>query len=170
MTERNEALNIEREAFRKNPSYNWADFQKAVRACGGDALNPSLPWNPRSPGDNMALYGFVPVDDLMVYSVLDDEFKLPSFSGVYAVTAVYHRAISRHETVTGYLHLLYIGSARDIEKRMKDKMHWYNRFKEREEKHTYIHLWVIPTPDYKRIERDLIRRMRPLLNIHHRNG
>lgn len=170
MIERSQVLEAERKAFRSDPSYNFADFQEVVQLVGGDSYSPAIPWHPRSPGDNMAWYGFRISDELEVFSLLDDEWKLPTFSGVYAVTVVYHGRFNDDGTTVGYLHLLYIGSAKSISDRMKDKKHWYNRAKEWEPRDCSVHLWVIPTPDYKRIERDLIRRMRPLFNIHHRNG
>lgn len=170
MTDRNVLLDQERKAFREDPNYNWADFQEIVTLTGGDKFSPAVKRYPWSPGDNMAFYGFRPADDYETFSVLDDEWKLPTFSGVYAVTSVYHGRFNDDGTTVGYMHLLYIGCAQDIAKRMLDRKHWYNRAKEREPRDVHVQLWVIPTTDYRRIERDLIRRMRPLFNIHHRNG
>lgn len=170
MMKRNDDLEAERKAFRNDPNYNWADFQEVVQLCGGDDLSPAVRWIPRSPGDNMGWHGFRRAEEFMVFSVLDDEFKLPSFAGVYAVTAVYHGRLDEHNLTVGFLHLLYIGSSQDIAKRLSNKNHWYNRFKSREPQDVRVELWIIQTPDHRRIERDLIRRMRPLLNIQYRNG
>lgn len=160
-----------RKIFRTDPNCSYVEFAEVVHLTGGDNLTPAVRWCPKSPGDNMGILGFRRWREFATYSVLDDEFKLPTFSGVYAVTTVYHGKMTDNGALTqGFLHLLYIGSARSIADRMKDKNHWYNRALRREPPDCHTELWVIPTTDYRRIERDLIRSLRPLFNIQHRNG
>lgn len=170
MTDNQQILEAERKAFRSDPNYNFADFQEIVSLTGGDRFSPAQNWHPQSPGDNMAYFGFRPWIECATFSVLSDEWKMPTFAGVYAVTTVYHGAFNDCGTTVGYLHLCYIGSSKCIAERVNNPQHYYRRMVQREPKHVHTELWVMPTTDYRRIERDLIKRLRPLFNIHHRNG
>lgn len=63
-------------------------------------------------------------------------------------------------------HLVYIGSSKNIRKRVLSSHHLYRRLLNRG---LFAYTRHIVTEDYISLERQLIRERKPLLNIHH-NG
>ena len=154
--------------YAKDPTIDFCEFQELVNLLGGNQYFPAYTERPRSPGDNLTMYGFRYWMEHATFSRFDDEWKLPTFSGVYAVATVYPGPMVDGLT-TGAFHLLYIGSAKNIAARIEgDRDHWYHRACERLTE--AVQLYVLPTRDYRSVEKSLIRYLRPLFNIHHRNG
>lgn len=158
-----------RDDARGNKRFDYCTFQSEVNDLGGDEFSPAFLEYPDAPGDNLTYYGFKHWMKHATYSYIDDDFKLPTFSGVYAVTCIYPGPpFSR--PMLGWLHVLYVGSAKNIAERVSHADHWYQRaLRHFKKKRPFsVGLYVLPTTDYKIYEKSLIRSLRPLFNIHHR--
>lgn len=159
------------EAAQKAKKFDYCDFIELVNCIGGDDHVPAFNDRPEYPGDNMGWFGFKYWMEHATFSVVEGKWKLPTCSGVYAVTAVYPGENFLDTSRAGALHTLYVGCAENIAKRVSHPDHWYQRARRKFQK-TKFHagLYVLPTTDYKLYERSLIRGLRPMFNIHHRHG
>lgn len=152
---------------RQQPDFNFCRFQRLVNNVGGIGPYQAYPSKARFIGDRLTQYGFK-YDFEHEYNEID-EMSIPRGAGVYAITAinVYHRETG---TETGYGHLMYIGSARNIAARVTQPTHWWAKCMRRLDKvDRMVWLHVLLTDDYKWVEKCLIRELRPWLNIQH-NG
>lgn len=162
-------MDVLREAARNSGRFDYCEFREMVNLLGGDYNTPACEMDPEYAGDNMAWLGFKKWHEYATFSVIEDKWKLPTFSGVYAVTCACKGKNFLERT--GYLHTIYVGSAKNIAQRVSNPGHWYqraqNRFRGRP---IIVGLYVLPTTDYRIYERSLIQVLRPFFNIHHRNG
>jgi hypothetical protein len=88
-------------------------------------------------------------------------FGPPSSPGVYGVFV--HDPRNRNER------LIYIGSSKDVRKRVLNSNHIYLRAFRRFQ-NLYVITKTLDTEDYARIEKVLIKHFRPMFNITYRNG
>lgn len=163
-------LAVLRDAVFGQSDFDYCQYQELVTLLGGDEWSPAVTEPPKYPGDNLGYYGLKYWMDHATFSVIDDEWKLPTFSGVYVVTCIYPGPNFLEEDKAGCLHTLYVGCAENIAKRVSHPDHWYQRAQRRFAKKFHVGLYVLPTTDYRLYERSLIRTLRPFFNIHHRNG
>lgn len=90
-----------------------------------------------------------------------DVFGPPSCPGIYAVVV---RNFS-----FGSEHVLYVGSAANIRERVRGHLHPYGVVYERLGSAYIVGLRFLVCDNYREREREAIRSLRPVLNIHH-NG
>ena len=154
--------------YRNERAFDYCEYQETVNHLGGDQFSPAYNDPPDVAGDNLKMYGFKFWMDYATFSPIKDEWEMPTFSGVYAVTAIQQGRYWGSPPV-GALHILYIGSAKNIAARVETPGHWYQRVLERNELGGVAPLYVLPTTHYQLYERSLIRSLRPWFNIHH-NG
>ena len=136
-------------------TWDFCKVQRLINELGGFEYYPSFPKGCVN-GDRLTQYGF------------DFGHKdTPNDAGVYAVVAFgYNEDVAPH--IFGSEHLLYIGSSKNIRKRLFTPGHWYDRCYERLGG-SIVYTRHLITNDYLHVEKSLIRTLRPLLNIHH-NG
>ena len=84
------------------------------------------------------------------------EFGWHDITGVYAVCSMRYNRVKVH----------YIGSSKDIGKRLGNVNHPYRVIYG---KFNLVHIRYIETQDYKNVEKEMIAKFKPRLNIHH-NG
>lgn len=146
------------------PAFDFCALQRFVNNVGGCDEHPAFPTAPRWAGDRLTQYGFG-----------ERIWMPPAVPGVYAITACITDCIPRFGGSTdfvprGYEHIIYIGCSKNIAKRLEHPDHPWNIIDERlfaDENGRAIR--VLPTEDYRWVEKSLIRTLRPLLNIQH-NG
>lgn len=166
-TDRLEAL---RRMAQTDPDFDYCVFQDMVNAVGGDQYSPAFQEDLQVPSERLKPYGFKYWMSHATFSIVTDEWQYPTFSGVYAVVAIHPGSMVTGMTV-GAQHVLYIGCAKNIAARIGHRDHWYQRAMVLEERcDCVVQLFVLPTTDYRLYERSLIRTLRPLFNVHHRNG
>lgn len=130
-------------------------MQRLINELGGLEGYPAFPKETVN-GDRLTQYGF------------DYGSKAtPTEAGVYAVVAFAYDP-NKHASLVGSEHLLYIGSSKNIQKRVFHTDHWYtkcyNRFQG-----SIVYTRHLLTDDYLYVEKSLIKTLRPRLNIIH-NG
>lgn len=159
-----------------DPSFDFCQFQRFVNNVGGGhGLVSYAGSTPEFIGDRLTQYGFCDWSDLIphVDEKLDRWETLPCRPGVYAVCALVTKSdptVFGAEPV-GASHLLYIGSAKNIKKRVLSTGHPYQRCVDRlvsERNTVVVYVRVLLTNDYLWAERSLIRTLRPCLNIQHK--
>lgn len=99
--------------------------------------------------------------------VKNDEYFIPKSSGVYAISC--GMMVPAGETWRmASQHIMYIGSAQNIAKRVSHPNHWFNIINERYPiLNVAVWLDVLLTDEFRYIEKCLIKEVRPLLNIQH---
>ena len=127
---------------------DFCQFQRFINNIGGTDEHPAFPTEPIRVGDRLTQYGF------------SSAGPPPGEPGVYAVCC--SAMWVRH----GAEHLLYIGSSANMFKRVMNPNHPY-RVAYNRTGSAYTRYLVID--DFRRVERSLIRTLRPWLNIQH-NG
>lgn len=150
----------------KYPSLDYCRFQHFVNSVGGCDDFPAFnPPDNRQHGERLMQYGFI------AKQWDPDGEPWPALPGVYAISVLQLCFSDGVWTANGSEHVLYIGSSRNIQARLRNNHPWHEKIQERffrldqavivRYKVTNSFLWE---------ERSLIRTIRPLLNIHHRNG
>lgn len=156
------------------PAFDFCQFQRFVNNLGGSPEFRAHNVEPEFVDDRLSQYGFQCWSDIVPHldnwrSFVRNDY--PPFPGVYAITTVAHIGRTWDENVLGAQHLLYIGSAKNIDQRLKHPNHWLQRIVDRfKPDDTLLFVRVLLTKDYLWAEKSLIRTLRPWLNIHHRNG
>lgn len=94
--------------------------------------------------------------------LMSDVFGPPTCPGVYAVVVRNHEMGSAE-------HVIYVGSSSHIRSRVSSPDHPYRIAYERFTPNALVTLKFLVCDNYKEVERDVIKGLRPLLNKHH-NG
>ena len=133
-------------------SFDFCQFQRFVNNTFGSNDYPSFPTTPARPGDRLTQYGFDLADG-----------PCPDYAGVYAIVS---RAYVFGPHVKAHDHLLYIGSAKNIRKRLNGANHPIKKFRRM---NCLLFVLYKQTNDYMGVEKSLIKCLRPWFNIQH-NG
>lgn len=156
------------------PAFDFCAFQRFVNNIGGAPEFPSYAnAEPQFKYDRLAQYGFEFWSDMVAHIVEGYHWRFldhPPLPGVYAITTVACDYVNGSRIPKGAEHLLYIGSAKNISKRLAHPEHWIHEIMRRlHNGDVAVVTRVLLTKDYMWAEKSLIRTLRPLLNIHH-NG
>lgn len=140
---------------------DFCQLQKEANARGGVLGLRAYPQG--SYGDRLAQYG-------LGMEGGDDNEIIPAGPGVYAISVAVLTVDDCRVRPCGHEHLMYIGCAKSLRKRLRQKGHWYERINDRfpSLEHAVILRWR-ETDHYQWMERCLIRNLRPLLNIQHKH-
>lgn len=103
-----------------------------------------------------------------VNSRLPDDFEMSEGLGPPPCPGVYAVCVRNRLHHAGAEHIIYIGAASDVRRRVTNPRHYYRIAYDRLPGLVYTRTWA--TDDYLRIEKEQIRQLRPILNIQHRNG
>lgn len=145
--------------------FDFCSFQRLVNNVGGIGPYQSFARTPTHPGDRLRQYGFKFWMDVALLK--NDEYHYPKAAGVYAVSCA-SLMLRGEQYVPAYQHVMYIGSAQNIAKRVSNPSHWYNVINERyQSMGTAVWLDVLLTEEFRYVEKCLIKEIRPLLNIQH---
>jgi excinuclease UvrABC nuclease subunit len=87
------------------------------------------------------------------------EFGPPNLAGVYAVYSM--------NVITGYKQILYIGSSKNIHKRIMNPNHVYRKLINESEYPVIIYTKHRITDDYNRLEIKMINKLKPVFNLMH---
>ena len=100
-------------------------------------------------------------------SRLDGYFDPPCMFGPYKEHGVY-AVCAKACNANSSEHVLYIGSSQNMYRRLTNERHPYRRIFNRA-KGWHVYTRAMVTRDFRNAEVEMIRKMRPLLNIQH-NG
>jgi hypothetical protein len=150
----------------KVPTMDYCQFQRFVNNVGGGDGFPAFhPPVAEHHGERLLQYGFTSVQ-------WDPEGEpWPDLPGVYSISVLQLFTIGNLCHGAGSEHVLYIGSSGNIRARLRNNHPWYQRIEKRffdMDQNLFVRYKV--TANYQWEERSLIQTIRPLLNIHHRNG
>lgn len=134
-------------------TFDFCNIQRLINQLGGCDEFPAYPIAPKWAGDRLTQYGF------------DNGFDVhpPKCAGLYAVVCAKMGFDGKEFYHIGAEHILYIGVAKNIHKRVKSANHWPRKLNDRFGAYTR-HLI---TNDYIAIEKSLIRTLHPWLNVIH---
>lgn len=157
-----------------NQSFDFCELQRTLNYVGGLPGYPARGYpEPEFIGDRLSQYGFDYWSDLMPHIPGDmkPEERHPRRPGVYAISTVALGVVDGLLRPVGAQHLLYIGSAKNIKSRLESSNHWLRTLEDRfSGPDVALLIHVMLTHEYQWAERSLIRTLRPVLNIQHRNG
>lgn len=147
------------------PAFDYCQFQRFVNNVGGNDEFPAYVFpSIRHHGERLIQYGFI-------HKQWEEEEPWPPLPGVYAISALQMEFDGKQYAAIGSEHILYVGSSQNIRARLYNNHPWYDRLIDRfslNDRACFVRYKV--TNNYLWEERSLIRNLRPLLNIHHRNG
>lgn len=153
-------------------SFDFCKLQRLINKIGGSDAFPAYTQDGEFVDDRLTQYGFNYWSDLAPHIPRGADWngRHPERSGVYAISVVAVNESTGKPWPCGAQHLLYIGSAKNIAKRLSSNTHWLRRCERRFcGPHNLLLVHVLLRKDYLWVERSLIRTLRPLLNIQH-NG
>lgn len=148
----------------KEAAFDFCKLQRLINSIGGSDEFPAYEVPAiRHHGERIMQYGLT----CKQYCEID---PLPALPGVYSISALQLSFSDGKYHSVGSEHLLYIGSSQCIRTRLYNNHPWYGKVHGRffDLDRVVIVRYRI-TPEYKWMERSLIRTLRPLFNIHH-NG
>ena len=156
-----------------NVAMDFCRVQRLINQLGGSSEFPSYAdISPEFVDDRLTQYGFGYWSDMAAHIADGGHWKWlkhPPLPGVYAITVVACDYVG-HRVPKGAEHLLYIGCAKNIAKRLASPDHWYNKIVRRfHNADCAVVVRVLLTNEYLWAERSLIKTLRPALNIQH-NG
>lgn len=155
--------------------FDFCRIQTLMNHIGGNDEFPAHgSVDPLFHNDRLTQYGFAFWSDMLPFTeVYVGPYKWkehPPLPGVYAISVVACCIDTGARIPTGSEHLLYIGCAKNIAKRLDNPDHWFHEIMRRlHDADQMVVVRVLLTKDYLWAERSLIRTLRPVLNIQH-NG
>lgn len=152
---------------------DYCQIQRLINELGGSGNFPSYKdVEPYYPHDRTTQYGFGEWIDMIPHLPKGSDYweKHPARSGVYAISVVQGTRTDSNDCEFTASHLLYIGSSKNILKRLSGPKHPLRTYLKRFDKeHHFVVVTVLLTKDYLWAEKSLIKTLRPWFNIQH-NG